>query len=168
MAELSFPKLKSGYNGIKNAITAQEPRISLATLEPVVSGKQISSIMSALEANPSYNVLRGQINALASTAGLRINIIAPADKPGKLMVQIADKSIATTRELADEIGGIFQNPKNWRNHYKNAKEMVVNGFNSDKKGGVKMVLIDPKKPFADEVRNAVYDVIESREFAKHK
>ncbi len=158
--------LLNGYN-VKKALTIQEPRVRLSTGKPVFSEKEISQIMKAFKENKqSYDAFRGQVHAQASSAGLRLNMRFLEDQPGKIAIDVADKSLVTNREFVDELSSAFDNPDEFFSHMKNAAKMLKNAFFSDRKGGVKTVVIDPKENYAEKVRGAVLDVIESREFAK--
>lgn len=153
--------IMKGYQTIKSAITIQSPR-------PFIVPKSAARQMMKELANnkSSYDALRGRINAQANDAGLNINMLFSENKPGMFEVEIADKSLKTTRDLADEIISMFTDIENIGMHYKKAKQILVNAKNSEAVGGIKRIFIDPKENYAKKIQGAVLDVIESREFAK--
>lgn len=190
--------VSSLYRGAKNVMTMQEPRVSLTkALETAVRETKITKtadtvslsrpkasvvwrestavpretvnqIIKDFKANPGYNELRGRINAQADSAGMNINILFSEAHPGKLEVQIADKSLPTSRDMVDDAVNIFSDIKNAGKHFNALKTKLKGALNGDKNGGITTVIVDPKENYAQKIADALLDAIEAREFARIK
>lgn len=162
-----IPMIK-GYN-IPSALTIQAPRISITTEQPVVSNKEVLRLMRNFVGNENEYRYFKNLNAKASTTGLRLNMRFPEDAKGKIAIDIADKSLVTSREFVDMISNIFEDKA--QNIFKNTKSVfsaLANSLKSNKKGGVKTVIIDPSEKYTKKISAAIEDVIVDRELAKHK
>lgn len=156
------------YKGAKNVITVQAPRYSIINEDFVISKKAAQNIIQKFKENKSqYDALTGQVNAQADSAGMRLNIRFSETHPGKLEIGIAHKSVPTTREVANEISLMFSDSKNIATHFKSICKMLKGAIKSDSQGGVKKVIVGPEEPYAEKVREALLDVIEARELARH-
>ena len=156
------------YENAKNVMILNSPRYSLITEDYVISKKNAFKIIQQFKQNKSqYNALRGQVNAQASSAGMRLNIRFSETHPGKLEVDIAHKSIPNSRELAGEIVKIFSDSANMKTHFKEVFKMLKGSIKSESQGGVKTVIINPEEPYATKIREALLDVIEAKELARH-
>ena len=190
--------VSSLYRGAKNVMTMQEPRVSLTkalktavretkitkTADTVslsrpkasvvwrestaVPRETVNQIIKDFKANPGYNELRGRINAQADSAGMNINILFSEAHPGKLEVQIADKSLPTSRDMVDDAVNIFSDIKNAGKHFNALKTKLKGALNGDKNGGITTVIVDPKENYAQKIADALLDAIEAREFARIK
>lgn len=157
------------YKNTKNVMMLQTPRYSLIEEKYVISNKTAHKIIQSFRNNKEqYNALRGQVNAQAAGAGMRLNIRFSETYPGKLEIDIADKSIPNTRELADEFSKMFSDSSNIKTHFKSICKMLKGALKSDSQGGVKTVIVGPEEQYAAKVREALLDVIEARELAQIK
>lgn len=164
---MRIPMIK-GYN-IPSALTIQPPRVSIVTAMPVVSDKQVFSMMRKFVGNEGQYRLFKNLNAKASLSGLRLNMRFTEQTPGKIAIDVADESLATDREFVDIASKIVNDKiKNIFVNIKDAAETLANCFNSNKKGGVKTVIIDPSEKYALKISDAIDEVIVKRELAKHK
>lgn len=156
---------------IPSLVTVQRPRISLMTFEPVVSDKKAAKMVRSMVENPDYRVFK-QLKNRANASDIRMNIkVAESNgNPlnGMLEVQMADASIPTSIEAAKIVSKIFKGKvKHLKANFKDAFETIKTVLNTDKKGGVKSVFIDPKTPFSSKVAKALDDLIVDREMSKH-
>lgn len=156
------------YKGAKSVITIQAPRYSVINEDFVISKKTVQNIIQRFKENKSqYDALTGQVNAQADSAGMRLNIRFSETHPGKLEIGIAHKSVPTTRELIDEFTLMCTDPQNIKTHFNAICKMLKGSIKSESQGGVKKVIVGPEEPYAEKVREALLDVIEARELARH-
>lgn len=153
-----------------DSVSLSRPKASVVLRESTAVPKEIvEKTIKEFKANEaSYDTLRGRINAQADSAGMNINILFSETHPGKLEVQIADRSLPTSRDLLDEATNIFTDIKNAGKHLKTLKAKFNGILNSEKNGGVTTVIVDPKENYAQKIADALLDAIEARDFARLK
>lgn len=157
-----------GYN-IPSALTIQAPRVSLTTARPVVSDTEVLSMMRKFVGNEDEYRFFKNLNAKASASALRLNMRFPEEAKGKIAIDVADASLPTDREFVDIAAKIFKDKvKNIFVNIKDAADTLVSALKSDKKGGVKTVIVDPSEKYAQKISDAIDDVIVDRELAKYR
>ncbi len=161
-----IPMIK-GYN-LQSALRIQAPSVSLITEKPVVSGKEVVGMMRRFVENETEYRAFKNLNARASSSGLRLNMRFPQEAKGKIAIDVADKSFLTNREFVDLVANIFEDKaKNIAKNTKAVFSALANAFSSNKKGGVKTVIIDPSERYTKKISDAIEDVIVDRELAKY-
>lgn len=153
-----------------DSVSLSRPKASIIWRESTAVPREVvERTIRDFKANEaSYNTLRGRINAQADSAGMNINILFSEAHPGKLEVQIADKSLPTSRDMIDDAVNIFTDIKNAGRHFNALKSKVKGALNGDKNGGITTVIVDPKENYAQKIADALLDAIEAREFARIK
>ncbi len=155
---------------IPSLVTVQSPRISLTTLEPIVSEAKASKMIRSMIDNPDYQKFKNLKNR-ANAADIRMNIKIAEPKSGsgydRIEIQMADASIPTSREAAEIVSRVFTGKfSHFKANIRDAFETLSAAFSSNSKGGVKTVDFNPKDSFAAKVEKALDDLIVDRELAK--
>ena len=159
--------VKSGYNNANNVMKVETDTLDLYKKSQGLLTR-FQNTFDTFTQGPQFDYFRGQLNAMADQAGLRMTVDFMPKNPDKLLVTVFDKQYLPDSEFFTEIVNAFKEPKKFFSHLKNFSDKWADSYSISGTDFRRRVVVDPKKEYVSKVKNAIYELVESREIEKHR
>ena len=165
LKEVKIPK-QSTYPQAKNVMKVETDTLNLYSKNQKALNR-FQKTFDEFTQNPQFEYFRGQLNAMADQAGLRMTVDFLPKNPDKLLVTVFNKKYVPDSEFYTEAANAFREPKKFFSHMKNFMNGWIDSYCVAGTDFRRRIVIDPKKEYVSKIKNAIYELVESAELRRH-